>query len=119
MTKDAKTINRLKSLRKLSNLTLDALSKATGRKLATSRIANYESGIRKLNIDQAIILAEALNVTPQFLLGLEDTTNGSEKFTDVQKQFQMLTNKMLRRKENEIKRASAVLRALLQTNPDD
>lgn len=110
---------RLKSARNSAGLTFARLSEVTGGQLSSSRIANYESGLRGLKVEQAKILAEALSVTPQFLLGIEDKTDGSEKFTDVQKQFQMLTNKMLRREENEIQQACAVLRALLHTAPKD
>ena len=109
------TSDRIRSLRKSAKLTLDALSVATGRKLTTSRIANYESGIRKLKVEQAIVLAQALNVTPQYLLGLED----SEHFTDAQKQFLLLAQSIARKDNQNLAQATAILQALLQNTPND
>tara|TARA_R110002126_G_scaffold112365_1_gene250576 strand:- start:3098 stop:3448 length:351 start_codon:yes stop_codon:yes gene_type:complete len=111
--------DRIRSLRKSAKLTLDALSVATGRKLTTSRIANYESGIRKLKVEQAIVLAQALNVTPQYLLGLEDLTDGSEHFTDAQKQFLLLAQSIARKDNQNLAQATAILQALLQNTPAD
>ena len=113
------TSDRIRSLRKSAKLTLDALSAATGRKLTTSRIANYESGIRKLKVEQAIVLAQALNVTPQYLLGLEDLTDGSEHFTDAQKQFLLLAQTIARKDNQNLAQAIAILQALLQNTPND
>lgn len=113
------TSDRIRSLRKSAKLTLDALSAATGRKLTTSRIANYESGIRKLKVEQAIVLAQALNVTPQYLLGLEDLTDGSEHFTDAQKQFLLLAQSIARKDNQNLAQATAILQALLQNTPAD
>lgn len=113
------TSDRIRSLRKSAKLTLDALSAATGRKLTTSRIANYESGIRKLKVEQAIVLAQALNVTPQYLLGLEDLTDGSEHFTDAQKQFLLLAQSIARKDTQNLAQATAILQALLQNTPND
>lgn len=113
------TADRIRSLRKSAKLTLDALSAATGRKLTTSRIANYESGIRKLKVEQAIVLAEALNVTPQYLLGLEDIRDGSEHFSDAQKQFLLLAKSIARKDNQNLAQATAVLQALLHHSSVD
>jgi transcriptional regulator with XRE-family HTH domain len=61
---------RLKQARKDKGLTLKALSEAISGKLSTSAIANYESGIRELKVPQAVILANGLDVSAAFLVGL-------------------------------------------------
>jgi transcriptional regulator with XRE-family HTH domain len=63
---------RLRAARKGRGKSLQALSEATGGALATSRISNYELGTRRLSLEAAQILAEALgNVSAAYLLCLE------------------------------------------------
>ncbi|WP_338081313.1 helix-turn-helix domain-containing protein [Allochromatium vinosum] len=68
---------RLRAERKSLRLSLADLSERTGT-LSKSRISNYEQGIRRMGLEEARILADALGtVTPAYLLCLEDT-RGSE-----------------------------------------
>lgn len=63
---------RLRAARKSRHQSLQALSDATGGMLATSRISNYELGTRRLSLEAANILAEALgDVSVSYLLCLE------------------------------------------------
>jgi transcriptional regulator with XRE-family HTH domain len=64
---------RLRAARQSRGLSLSELSNLTG-VLSKSRISNYEQGIRRMGLEEAQQLAAALvNVTPTYLLCLEDT----------------------------------------------
>jgi transcriptional regulator with XRE-family HTH domain len=64
---------RLRSARQAQGLSLSELSNLTGA-LSKSRISNYEQGIRRMGLEEAQILANALvSVTPIYLLCLEDS----------------------------------------------
>ena len=63
-------MTRLNNIRVAAGHTIVSLSRATGGKLKASRIGNYDSGIRKIPLDAAEILARALNVTPAYLMGI-------------------------------------------------
>lgn len=72
---------RLRAARQEQKLSLSQLSTRTG-SLSKSRISNYEQGIRRMGLEQAHVLAEALGtVTPTYLLCLEDTDplSGTER----------------------------------------
>jgi transcriptional regulator with XRE-family HTH domain len=66
------TSERIRSARLGKNLSLQDLSELTLGMLSKSRISNYEQGIRKPSAEVACILAEALDASPAWLLGLED-----------------------------------------------
>lgn len=63
---------RIKTSRINKGMTQEQLCEATAKKLSASRIANYEQGIREVGIDEAKILAEALEVPACYLMGLVD-----------------------------------------------
>jgi transcriptional regulator with XRE-family HTH domain len=64
---------RLRAARRAQKLSLQELSVRTGGALMKSRISNYEQGIRRLGIEEAQILAEALGtVSVTYLLCLDD-----------------------------------------------
>ena len=64
---------RLRAERHRRKLSLAQLAARTGDTLAKSRISNYEQGIRRLGLEEAVILARALGgVSPVYLLCLED-----------------------------------------------
>jgi transcriptional regulator with XRE-family HTH domain len=64
---------RLREARKAQSLSLAQLSERTGGTLSKSRISNYEQGIRRMGIEQALILAEALGtISAIHLLCLDD-----------------------------------------------
>jgi transcriptional regulator with XRE-family HTH domain len=63
-------------------LSLSQLAEKTGKKLSKSRISNYEQGNRRMGIEQAVMLAQALGeVSPIYLLCLEggDALMGDER----------------------------------------
>lgn len=62
--------NRIRSARTDRNWSQQTLSEKTGGKLSSSRIANYEQGTREVGIQEAEILAKALNVQPGYLMGV-------------------------------------------------
>jgi len=69
---------RLREARHAQDLSLAQLSARTG-SLSKSRISNYEQGIRRMGLEEARLLAEALEtVTPVYLLCLDDTGPLSE-----------------------------------------
>ena len=64
---------RLRYARHSKELSLGQLSALTGGALSKSRISNYELGIRRMSIEAARLLADALGTcTPAFLLCVED-----------------------------------------------
>lgn len=65
---------RLRGARQAQGLSLAQLAERTGNSLSKSRISNYEQGIRRMGIEQAQTLAEALGtVSPVYLLCLDDS----------------------------------------------
>ncbi|KAA6183650.1 helix-turn-helix transcriptional regulator [Thiohalocapsa marina] len=65
--------NRLRTARAATGLSLKQLSDKTQGRLTKSRISNYEQGLRRLRIESAEILAQALgNVTTAHLLCLDE-----------------------------------------------
>lgn len=109
---------RLKSLRESQGLTLAALSKETGGSLSTSRIANYESGIRELKVPQAIILAKALKTDAAFLLGLSnvaaETWIEEAELSASKKELYVLMQQVARMQDTEVTQATAILKALIK-----
>ena len=77
MTPDAQNLTtkiglRLRTARKAQNLSLQALASMTDGSLSKSRISNYEQGLRRLGIEEALLLSEALGtVSATYLLCLE------------------------------------------------
>lgn len=66
MTKKIEVGLRLKQLRETKQMSQRALAAECG--WGPSRISNYESGIRSINLDDAEIIANALHVFPEELL---------------------------------------------------
>lgn len=65
---------RLREARNIENLSLAKLSERTGETLSKSRISNYEQGLRRMGLEEAMILSKALGtVSPVYLLCLEDS----------------------------------------------
>jgi transcriptional regulator with XRE-family HTH domain len=74
MTLNKKIGQRLRTARMSQKLSLAELASRT-RTLSKSRISNYEQGIRRMGIEEALELAEALEgLTPTYLLCLDDTS---------------------------------------------
>jgi transcriptional regulator with XRE-family HTH domain len=67
---------RLRYARHSKGLSLGQLSELTGGALSKSRISNFELGIRRMSVEAARLLADALGTcTPAFLLCVEDHLN--------------------------------------------
>lgn len=65
--------NRLRDARHSLQLSLSELAERTGC-YSKSRISNYEQGLRRMGLEESMILAAALGtVTPIWLLCLDDT----------------------------------------------
>ena len=77
MTDEEQTLTRaigqrLRGQRLVLGLSLYELSERTGT-LSKSRISNYEQGIRRMGVEQARLLAQALGtVSPAYLLHVAD-----------------------------------------------
>ncbi len=109
---------RLKTLRETAGLTLAGLSEKTKGKLSTSRIANYEAGLRILKVEQAKILAKALSVSTAYLLGLETTASETlienQDLSDKQKELYLLMQQVSRLSDSDVSQATSILKALLK-----
>lgn len=64
---------RLREERHRAALSLSELSTRTEHQLSKSRISNYEQGIRRLGLEEAEILGQALDVSPIYLLCLDES----------------------------------------------
>lgn len=65
--------NRLREARHEQKLSLSELAERTGC-YSKSRISNYEQGLRRMGLEESMVLAAALGtVTPNWLLCLDDT----------------------------------------------
>jgi transcriptional regulator with XRE-family HTH domain len=63
---------RLALARKDKKMTLEGLSRALSGFLSPSRLSNYEQGIRKLGIKEALALSKVLGVNASYLLCLDE-----------------------------------------------
>ncbi len=61
---------RIKELREEQNLSVQALSRATG--IQASSISRWENGRQDITGDNLIVLADFFKVSADFLLGRED-----------------------------------------------
>ncbi len=66
--------SRLKAARELRTLSQAALAERAG--LPSTSISHFESGTRKPSFDNLRLLADALNVTADYLLGRVDEPEG-------------------------------------------
>lgn len=73
MTLNKKIGQRLRAARTSQKLSLAELAART-KTLSKSRISNYEQGIRRMGLEEALELAEALDLTATYLLCLDDTS---------------------------------------------
>ena len=109
---------RLKTLRETAGLTLAGLAEKTKGKLSTSRIANYEAGLRILKVEQAIILAKALNVSTAYLLGLETTESEAlienQELSENKKELYLIMQQVARLSDSDVSQATSILKALLK-----
>jgi len=101
---------RLRYARHSKGLSLGQLSELTGGTLSKSRISNYELGIRRMSVEAARLLAEALGTcTPAFLLCVEDHLNLTADEIDLIQTYRQTDAKgraLVRKKANgEAKRA--------------
>ena len=63
---------RLRAARHAHGLSLSQLSRLTGDALSKSRISNYEQGLRRINLEAAVMLADAfVGVSAAYLLCLD------------------------------------------------
>lgn len=70
---------RLRQLRKFNNYTTDEVANLLG--ITRTAYVNYESGIRKPNIDKFIMLSKIYNTSVDYLLGLTNIDN-NKTFVD-------------------------------------
>jgi transcriptional regulator with XRE-family HTH domain len=79
---------RLRAERHRRKLSLSQLAALTGDILAKSRISNYEQGIRRMGIEESVMLARALgDVSPVYLLCLDDSDPLTSAERELLKQF--------------------------------
>jgi transcriptional regulator with XRE-family HTH domain len=99
---------RLRAVRRAQKLSLQALSDRTGGSLSKSRISNYEQGIRRLGIEEALTLAQALGTaSATYLLYLDD-----EGFLTDQEQ------ELLRRFRQTDERGRETILGVAESQPD-
>jgi len=82
---------RLQAARKLREMDQATLARKAG--LPASSISHFEGSSRKPSFDNLRRLANALEVTTDFLLGLVDDPNANAKVDPLYRDFQRLTEK--------------------------
>jgi len=105
---------RLKNARLSSGFTLASLAAATNGKLSTSRIANYESGVRELRVDQAKILAAALGTTASYLLSIDDASTGGKNLSEAQIELINVIEGVAQMSDLDARQITSMLKAYLQ-----
>lgn len=73
MRKNKEIINLIIDLRLKRKMSLTELAKLTG--IAKSSLSRYENGSREFPVNKVNNFAKALNVTPEYLLGIEPDNN--------------------------------------------
>lgn len=75
---------RLREARQRQRLSLRELSLKTGCALSKSRISNYEQGIRRMGLEEAQALSEALgDVSTAYLLCMDDASPWTQQERDL------------------------------------
>jgi transcriptional regulator with XRE-family HTH domain len=109
---------RIKAARGIFGWSLATLSAKTGGELSTSRIANYESGIRDLKVPQAVILARVLETTPAYLLGVDSPESAvTETLSESQAELFALMQQVALLDDSALQQATEVLKLLLKRKP--
>lgn len=78
--------SRILALRKQNNLTQQELANKVGYK-SKSAINKIELGLRDISQSKIILFADALNVSPSYLLGIEETSKQEKELFELIKQL--------------------------------
>ena len=105
--------NSLKAFRVKRGLTSSALSRLTNGEFSSSRISNYETGVRALTIDAAKKLAPYLGVTAAQLLNLADNFFNDVKLGEHQEEALRLLTRVSLRGDADVKQVIGILRGYL------
>lgn len=109
-----KTLNQIKKYRTKAGLSLRQLSALTGGEIITSRLSNYEAGLRKLPVEVAITLSPILGASPAELLGIGEM-NSEPRTSDSQKtRLIKLLYQLSLRDDHEINKIANMLEAYLE-----
>ena len=107
--------NSLKAFRVKRGLTNSALSRLTNGEFSTSRLSNYETGLRGLTVDAAKKLSPHLDASPAQLLNLADTFFTDVKLGEHQEELVRLLQKVSLRGDGEVKRVIGMLNGYLNS----
>lgn len=82
---------RLRAAREARGLSLSQLGELTGGNYSKSRISNYEQGVRRISLEGAHALAEALgNVTAAHVLCMDDQCAANNEELELLKAFRAM-----------------------------
>lgn len=81
---------RLKAARTSKGWTLEEMSRRVGGVLSTSRLGNYEQGLRMMGVRECLALARVLSVKPSHLLCLEEDEDMTPQETNLLRNFRAL-----------------------------
>ena len=107
--------NSVKVFRVKRGLTTSALSRLTNGEFSTSRLSNYETGLRALTVDAATKLAPHLGATAAQLLNLADNFFTDVKLGEHQEELVRLLQKVSLRGDGEVKRVIGMLNGYLDS----
>ena len=107
--------NRIKEYRLKRGLSTTELSQRTKGEFSTSRISNYETGVRGLTVDGAKKLSPHLGATPAQLLGLNEQFFSDVKLGAHQEELLTLLSQLSLQGDTDVKRVIAMLRGYLDS----
>lgn len=112
-------MNRIKAARKAAGYTLKGLSDETACAIKPSRIANWESGTRQINVESAKVLGKILGVTPGYLMGIGESGSvidmSLDAMTQEQRDMYVLMLRISRLGDADAKAGIAILKAYLKS----
>ena len=112
-------MNRIKAARKAAGYTLKGLSDETACTIKPSRIANWESGTRQINVESAKVLGKILGVTPGYLMGIGESDSSVDAsldaMTQAQRDMYVLMVRISRLNDADAKAGLAILKAYLKS----
>tara|TARA_R100001369_G_scaffold15790_2_gene30616 strand:- start:534 stop:908 length:375 start_codon:yes stop_codon:yes gene_type:complete len=107
--------NSVKHFRLKRGLTTSNLSRLTNGEFSTSRLSNYETGLRALTVDAATKLAPHLGATAAQLLNLADNFFTDVKLGEHQEELVRLLSKVSLRGDGDVKKVIGILNGYLDS----
>ena len=107
--------NRLRDFRLKRGLSATQLSRKTDGEFSSSRISNYETGVRSLTIEAAKKLSPHLGASPGQLLNLTDNFFSDVQLGEHQEELVQILTEVSLRGDSDVKKVIGILRGYLDS----